>query len=163
MVSGATARTVNLGGGVVVPYPEPTSVGATNSGKGNRRVDSKPEKALRSALHAMGLRYRVDLLVRAGDVRTHPDIVFTKRKVAVFVDGCFWHGCPEHGTTPKSNTSYWGPKLQKNVERDVRVTSALREDGWRVVRVWEHEDLDSSLALVAEALRASTTTDTPPR
>jgi DNA mismatch endonuclease (patch repair protein) len=73
-------------------------------------------------------------------VRVHPDIVFTRAKVAVFLDGCFWHACPEHGTAPKSNVAYWQPKLKANTERDQRVNEALTRDGWSVRRVWEHED-----------------------
>src|SRR4051812_38786735 len=86
-------RTVNLGAGRVVPYPEPTGGAATKIGKANPRSDTRPEVRLRSALHRRGHRFRKDLLVRAGDVRVHPDIVFTRLKLAVFVDGCFWHGC----------------------------------------------------------------------
>lgn len=142
----SSGRTVNLGGGQVVPYPEPTSAAATKIGKANKRVDSKAEVRLRSALHAMGLRFRKDLLIRAGGVRTHPDIVFTKAKVAVFVDGCFWHMCPEHFHMPKTNLDYWVPKLHANVARDARVTAALEADGWKVVRIWEHE-ADASSAM----------------
>jgi DNA mismatch endonuclease (patch repair protein) len=132
-------REVVLGGGVRVPYPEPTSAAATKIGKANRRKDSKCEVQIRSALHRSGLRFRKDLLLRVGGVRVHPDIVFTRARVAVFVDGCFWHRCPTHATAPKSNTSYWGPKLEANVARDRRVDEALRSEGWTVLRVWEHE------------------------
>lgn len=81
-----------------------------------------------------------------------PDVVFTRRKVAVFVDGCFWHSCPVHGTSPKSNTSYWGPKLKANVERDRRNDAGLAGEGWLVVRIWEHEDVEQAVARVAEAV-----------
>jgi DNA mismatch endonuclease (patch repair protein) len=151
---------VNLGGGQVVPYPEPTSAAATKIGKANKRVDTKAEVRLRSALHAMGLRFRKDLLIRAGKVRTHPDIVFTKAKVAVFVDGCFWHMCPEHGTVPKSNAGYWVPKLQNNVARDQRVTAALEAEGWTVLRIWEHEDVTVARRVVASALGPAGTSRT---
>jgi DNA mismatch endonuclease (patch repair protein) len=124
-----------------VPYPEPTSAAATKIGIGNRRTDTKPEVALRSLLHRRGLRFRKDLLVRMADVRVRPDIVFTRVRVAVFVDGCFWHGCPAHQVVPKSNRKYWVPKLKANEARDRRVDAALVADGWAVVRVWEHEDL----------------------
>lgn len=107
--------------------------------KANRRRDTKPELALRRLLHAAGYRYRVDYRIDLPDgSRVRPDIVFTKRKVAVFVDGCFWHGCPEHGTQPKSNQGYWGPKLARNQERDRRNTAQLVMGGWDVVRFWEH-------------------------
>ncbi|MCB0867348.1 MAG: DNA mismatch endonuclease Vsr [Solirubrobacterales bacterium] len=69
-----------------------------------------------------------------------PDVVFTRQKVAVFVDGCFWHGCPEHGTTPKANSDYWKPKLERNMARDREVDFGLTAAGWTVVRVWEHDD-----------------------
>jgi DNA mismatch endonuclease (patch repair protein) len=143
---------VNLGGGLVVPYPEPSSEAATRIGVANKRVDSKPEIALRSALHRAGYRFRKDLLVRAGGKRTHPDIVFTKQKVAVFVDGCFWHGCPEHRVIPKSNQDYWVPKLARNVDRDREVDEALASEGWTIVRVWEHEPVAAMLAAVAPCL-----------
>src|SRR4051794_33374052 len=92
----AAPRTVNLGGGRVVPYPEPLDNAASKIGRANRRVDTRPEVLIRSALHRRGLRYRKDLLLRVGDIRVRPDLVFTRWKVAAFVDGCFWHRCPEH-------------------------------------------------------------------
>lgn len=146
------ARTVALGGGVRVPYPEPGSAAASAIGRGNRRADTKPEVILRSALHRRGLRFRKDLLVRAGDVRTHPDIVFTRSRVAVFVDGCFWHLCPDHFHEPKSNLDYWRPKLAANQARDRRVDAALTADGWTVVRIWEHEPVGPAVAAVLAAL-----------
>jgi DNA mismatch endonuclease (patch repair protein) len=154
-------RTVNLGGGLVVPYPEPSSEAATKIGIANKRVDSKPEVALRSALHRAGYRFRKDLLVRAGGKRTHPDIVFTKQKVAVFVDGCFWHGCAEHQVIPRSNRDYWVPKLQRNVDRDREVDEALVSEGWIVVRFWEHEGAEgpsSSLVALLESVNRPTVT-----
>ena len=133
-------RTISLGGGIEVPYPEPTSAAASKVGTGNRRSDTGPELRLRSALFRSGLRFRTDLLVRVGVIRVHPDVVFTRARIAVFVDGCFWHSCRQHGRSPTSNNSYWEPKLRSNVERDARVSEALREAEWEVVRVWEHED-----------------------
>src|SRR5690606_29010965 len=111
-------RYVALSGGRRVPYPEPTTAAATRIGKGNRRTGTKPEVRLRSELHCRGRRFRKDLLIRAAGVRTHADVVFTRQRLAVFVDGCFWHCCPEHGSSPKSNTAYWEPKLRANVDRD---------------------------------------------
>lgn len=146
-------RTVNLGGGRVVPYPEPKDEAATKVGKANRRSDTKPELRLRSALHRRGHRYRKDLLLRLDGVRVRPDVVFTRCKVAVFVDGCFWHGCPDHQHIPKSNHEYWVPKLAANVERDRTVNRALTSQGWRVVRIWEHSDLDVAVSAVEDALR----------
>ena len=95
-----------------MPYPVPTSEAASRIGRANRRTDTKPEQRLRSLLHRRGLRFRKDLLVRSGGVRTHVDIVFTRQRLAVFVDGCFWHSCPEHGTSPKSNTSLLGAEAR---------------------------------------------------
>ena len=143
-------RTISLGGGIEVPYPEPSSAAASRVGRGNRRSDTGPELRPRSALFRRGLRFRKDLLVRVGAVRVHPDVVFTRARIAIFVDGCFWHSCPQHGSSPKSNSSYWGPKLRSNAERDARVSEALREAEWEVVRVWEHEDPDVAAAKIVE-------------
>ncbi|MFC4785369.1 very short patch repair endonuclease [Nocardioides sp. MAHUQ-72] len=118
---------------------------------GNRRTGTKPEVALRSALHAAGLRFRKDYRLDLGTTKVRPDIVFTRAKVAVFVDGCFWHSCPTHGTQPKRNTDYWGPKLARNVARDREHDSALTGHGWTVVRIWEHEPLEEALRRVVEA------------
>lgn len=148
--SAPAARTVNLGRGRVVPYPEPVSEAATKIGKANRRTDTKPEIRLRSALHRLGLRFRKDHLVRCGPTRVRPDIVFTRSRVAVFVDGCFWHGCPIHQQVPKRNRDYWVPKLGANVERDRRVDAALTAEGWFVVRIWEHEEVSGAAAQVAD-------------
>lgn len=140
-------------------YPAPSSPGRSANMKANRRVDTKPELALRRALHATGLRYRKDFRLDLPDgVRVRPDIVFTARRVAVFVDGCFWHCCPEHGTQPASNTWYWEPKLRRNVERDRAADAALDAAGWTVVRLWEHEALDAAVAAVAGAVSLA-----PPR
>jgi DNA mismatch endonuclease (patch repair protein) len=120
--------------------------------RGNRRADTTPERAIRSLLHARGYRYRKDFTIRAGEVRVRADIVFTRQRLAVFVDGCFWHRCPEHGNRPRKNTAYWGEKLARNVARDKRVTDALAADGWRVIRIWEHVPPELATATVAEAL-----------
>lgn len=121
--------------------------------KANRRRDTKPELALRRLLHVAGYRYRVDYRIDLPDgSRVRPDIVFTKRKVAVFVDGCFWHGCPEHGVAPKTNQGYWGPKLERNVARDSANTAQLVEAGWAVIRVWEHEPASDALRKVVRSL-----------
>ncbi len=134
-------------------YPRPKNEGRSRNMKANRRSDTKPEVALRKALHARGLRYRKDLrLDLPSGVRVRPDIVFTARKVAVFVDGCFWHVCPVHGREPTSNEWYWTPKLRRNVERDKAANEALAEAGWQVVRLWEHETLDDAITAVTTAL-----------
>ena len=127
--------------------------------RANRRTDTKPELALRHALHRLGYRYRKDYrLDLDGGRRVRPDIAFTGRKVAVFVDGCFWHACPEHGSKPRANEWYWGPKLIKNVERDRINDAALILAGWTVVRLWEHVPLDDAISAVVAAL---TTTAAP--
>lgn len=119
-----------------------------------RRKDTKPEVLLRRALHRLGYRYRKDFRLEAAGVYVRPDIVFTRSRVTVFVDGCFWHVCPEHGRQPTRNDWYWTPKLRRNVERDQLATDALTSAGWRVVRVWEHEPLDEAVAAVRRALDA---------
>jgi DNA mismatch endonuclease (patch repair protein) len=106
----------------------------------NRSVDTRTEKALRSAVHALGLRFRVNHRINAGELDVRPDLVFTARRVCVFSDGCFWHRCPRHGSSPKANSQYWKQKLERNVARDRRADLALATAGWTVIRVWEHED-----------------------
>jgi DNA mismatch endonuclease (patch repair protein) len=107
---------------------------------------------LRSALHRLGYRYRKDFRLELEGVKVRPDIVFTARKVAVFVDGCFWHVCPDHGRQPTTNEWYWTPKLRRNMERDQIVNTALEAAGWRVVRLWEHEPLTTAVEAVVTAL-----------
>lgn len=104
-----------------------------------RRRDTKPEVALRRELHRRGLRYFVDRAPVKG-MRRRADLVFPRRKVAVYVDGCFWHSCPIHATKPRNNAQWWADKLAANVARDRDTDTRLIEEGWRVVRIWEHED-----------------------
>jgi DNA mismatch endonuclease (patch repair protein) len=115
-----------------------------------RRRDNTQELALRRELHALGLRYRVHYPVPGGRRRTI-DIAFTRRKVAIFVDGCFWHGCADHGTHPRSNVDWWQRKLQANQQRDRDTDRLLQERGWTVIRIWEHESLASAVRRVVEA------------
>ncbi|MGO9188158.1 MAG: very short patch repair endonuclease [Streptosporangiaceae bacterium] len=146
----------------VADYPHPSSQGRSANMKANRRTDTKPELALRHALHRLGYRYRKDYrLDLDSGRRVRPDIAFTARKVAVFVDGCFWHACPEHGSKPRANEWYWGPKLIKNVERDRVNDAALILAGWTVVRLWEHVPLDEAVRTVVTALTASGVADAP--
>jgi DNA mismatch endonuclease, patch repair protein len=100
--------------------------------------DTAAELAVRSALHARGLRYRVDIAPLRG-IRRRADVVFTRARVAVFIDGCFWHGCPEHATWPRHNAEFWRAKIETNRQRDLDTDRRLSESGWEVVRVWEHE------------------------
>lgn len=138
-----------------LPYPKPTSATATKKMRSNRRVDTKPEVALRSLLHRKGLRFRKDYPIRLPNGKTvHPDIVFTRKKLAIFVDGCFWHSCPEHGTTPKTNQNYWIPKLKENVERDRNTDEGLRASGWKVIRIWEHVRLEEAKRIVLDSLES---------
>lgn len=116
--------------------------------------DTGPELLLRRRLHAAGLRYRVHFRPIPG-VRRTADIVFTRAKVAVFVDGCFWHRCPEHGTLPKTNADWWAAKLARNGERDADTGRLLSEAGWTVLRVWEHEDPQDAADRVRLAVLAS--------
>jgi DNA mismatch endonuclease (patch repair protein) len=119
---------------------------------GNRGRDTKPELLVRRALHAEGFRFRVDHRPEA-TLRTRADIVFTKRRIVVYIDGCFWHGCPVHGTQPKANADYWTPKLARNIERDVESTLALEARGWTVLRYWEHEPVTEVVARIGDFLR----------
>jgi DNA mismatch endonuclease, patch repair protein len=137
-------------------YPKASSPGRAANMRAIRRTDTKPELALRRALHRMGYRFRKDhRLDLDGGRRVRPDIAFTARKVAVFVDGCFWHACPEHGSKPSVNQGYWNPKLSRNVERDRVADSALEQAGWRVIRLWEHVPLDDAVTAVVTALGGS--------
>jgi DNA mismatch endonuclease, patch repair protein len=134
-------------------YPAPATEGRAANMRAIRRTNTKPEIALRSALHRRGYRFRKDhrLDLDAG-TRVRPDIAFTARRVAVFVDGCFWHACPQHGRNPTVNEWYWSPKLRRTVERDRAADEALAAAGWQVVRIWEHVPLDEALAAVITAL-----------
>lgn len=100
--------------------------------------DTAAELAVRSELHARGLRYRVDIPPLRG-IRRRADIVFPRAKVAVFIDGCFWHGCPQHATWPRHNAEFWRAKIETNRRRDLDTDKRLAEAGWGVVRAWEHE------------------------
>lgn len=131
--------------------PQPSSPEALRRMQRQRRADTKPELALRKELHRRGLRYRVDVRVLPG-LRRRADIVFPGRRVAVFVDGCFWHACPEHGTSPKANAAWWRDKLKGNVQRDRDTDRRLEEAGWTPVRIWEHEDPGRAADLVEQRL-----------
>ena len=134
-------------------YPQPSSPGRSANMRAIKRADTRPEMVLRQALHKLGYRYRKDYrLDLASGRRVRPDIAFTARRVAVFVDGCFWHACPEHGRSPAVNEGYWTPKLRRNVERDRAADESLAAAGWNVVRIWEHESLDDAVAAVVAAV-----------
>ncbi|MGW4394447.1 very short patch repair endonuclease [Amycolatopsis nivea] len=110
------------------------------------------EMALRKILHAAGYRYRVHRRPVKG-VRREADLVFGPARVAVFVDGCFWHGCPEHGTWPKNNADYWRTKIETNRRRDANTDALLLEAGWLSVRIWEHEATDVAASRVIETVQ----------
>ena len=132
----------------------PSSPGVSERMARVRRRDTAPELELRTALHRRGLRYRVDRRPLAG-VPSRADLVFGPAQVAVYVDGCFWHSCPEHGTMPRSNEAFWQEKLARNRERDATVNESLTAAGWIVVRIWEHEDPIAAADRVEAAVRES--------
>ena len=117
--------------------------------------DTAPERELRSALHKSGLRFRVHVRPLPG-VRREADIVFPRARVAVFVDGCFWHGCPEHASWLKANAEWWREKIETNRRRDVDTDERFREAGWTVVRMWTHEDPEAKSSEIAELVRLRT-------
>lgn len=127
---------------------KPPTPGRSRNMRAIRRTDTGPELLLRSGLHAVGLRFRKDFKLDVPGRRVRADVVFTRTRVAVFVDGCFWHGCVLHGGSPRVNTSYWGPKLTRNRERDDEVNAALVRAGWSVIRVWEHVPVEDAVGEV---------------
>ncbi|ORI24360.1 very short patch repair endonuclease [Rhodococcus sp. 1168] len=116
-----------------------------------RRRDTGPELALRRELHRRGLRYFVDRAPLKG-LRRRADVVFPRHRVAVYVDGCFWHSCPVHATSPRNNAQWWTDKLAANVARDRDTDARLDAAGWTVVRVWEHEAAQDGADKVTRAL-----------
>lgn len=145
--------TISLGAGLRVNYPTTTDSGVRNVMRANRRRDTKPEIALRSALHRRGFRFRKDALVRTRERTVRVDVALPRHRVVVLVDGCFWHCCPQHGTQPRTNQSYWHPKLERNVARDQVTNQLLQAAGWRVIRIWEHEDPDEAAGSIDQAVR----------
>lgn len=139
--------------------PHPLTASSTASSPGVRRRmqcqrtrDTHPELAVRRLLHAQGLRYRVDR-APLPSLRRRADIVFGPARVAVYIDGCFWHGCPVHGNQPRANSAYWAPKLAGNRQRDTNTDRHLADAGWTVIRAWEHEDPQLVAARVQRAVR----------
>ncbi|PWJ26060.1 T/G mismatch-specific endonuclease [Branchiibius hedensis] len=118
----------------------------------NQWRDTKPELAIRRVVYASGLRYRVDARPLK-ELNRRADLVFLGAKVAVFVDGCFWHGCPQHYTVAIANAEFWAEKVRRNRERDIETNEALVAAGWVVIRVWEHEDPNAAAGQVAETVR----------
>ena len=131
--------------------PPASSSAARATMRANRSRDTGPELALRRELRALGVRYRVDYRGAPG----RPDVALARERVAVFVDGCFWHGCPKCAKPlPKTHRAFWRAKIRRNAERAAEVTNALRDRGWNVVRIWEHRLRDAASARDAAAFIA---------
>lgn len=129
-----------------------SSRAARKTMQGNRGRDTKAELAVRRIVHAQGLRYRVNARPEPG-IRRTADLLFTRARVAVFIDGCFWHGCPAHFTMPATNTDFWDAKIDRNRQRDADTTAALGDRGWVVLRFWEHEKPLSVASRIVKAVR----------
>ncbi|WP_436980044.1 very short patch repair endonuclease [Streptomyces sp. enrichment culture] len=134
------------------PVPSSPAVSSRMSQQG--RQDTAQEVAVRKLLYAKGLRYRLQRKV-PGMARRTIDIAFPGPRVAVFLDGCFWHGCPTHATSPRANADWWRAKLEKNVARDNETTAHLRASGWTVLRFWEHEPPEACAEAIADAVETA--------
>jgi DNA mismatch endonuclease, patch repair protein len=137
---------------IAASHATPVNVATSRRMSRQRTRDTEPEMLLRRELHRRGLRYRVDAAL-PGLPRRRADVLFTRARVAVFVDGCFWHGCPEHKTAPASNGAWWATKLARNIERDRETDAHLRSFGWTVLRVWEHEDIQHAATDIEQMVR----------
>lgn len=135
-------------------YPLPVSPGVSSKMRQQRSQDTLPELLLRKDLHQSGLRFRTHRKIVPGTQRS-VDVVFARSRVALFVDGCFWHGCPVHGRRHfVSNADYWSAKIRRNIDRDDDTNRRLRAAGWEVVRVWEHEETTEAADLVEQVVRS---------
>lgn len=135
-----------------IRVPPPSSEAALRRMQAAKPKDTAPEKAIRSAIHRRGLRYRVDAKPLR-DLNRRADIIFRSVKVVVFVDGCFWHGCPIHGTLAKANAEFWRVKIKRNQERDIDTMRLLENAGWKVIRVWEHDDPEEASEKIYDIVR----------
>lgn len=124
----------------------------------NRATDTGPEVRVRSAVHALGLRYFKHASPLKG-LRCRADLVFPTERVAVFIDGCFWHGCPQHGRMPQTNRHYWEPKIARNIARDKRNNAVLEGAGWLVIRAWEHEPVGNVAQHIADLVISRRSSD----
>ena len=131
--------------------PSASSVTVRKRMQATPQRDTLCELALRSAVHRLGLRFRVDQGLPG--TRRRADLTFARTRVAVFVDGCFWHGCPKHATWPKANARWWRDKIELNRARDADTTRCLRDRGWTVIRVWEHENVRSAALRIVKHLQ----------
>ncbi|WP_346536258.1 very short patch repair endonuclease [Micromonospora sp. DPT] len=136
---------------MVAQLPVPSSSGASRRMSRQRRRDTAPEMSIRQMLHAQGYRYRVAWPI-PGLRRRTIDIAFTRARVAVFIDGCFWHSCPQHKTSPAANSDWWSKKLETNRLRDFETNAHLEALAWSVLRIWEHESPADAVARVADRL-----------
>jgi DNA mismatch endonuclease, patch repair protein len=139
---------------VTNPGPSSPEIGARLASV--RQRDTEPEIALRRALHARGLRYRLHVPLLSKPRRT-ADIVFPSKRIAVFVDGCFWHGCPQHGTRSKSNAAFWQSKVETNEACDADTVRRLEEKNWTAIRVWEHEDPEEAAERISLVFNGAVT------
>lgn len=131
--------------------PKPSSKAASERMAATGQRDTTAELRIRKILFAKGLRYRVDYPVLTNP-RRRADVAFIGPTVAVFIDGCFWHGCPEHGTWPKANAEFWREKIEANRKRDQDTNRRLKADGWYVIRIWEHENPEDAVDRVVQAV-----------
>lgn len=134
-----------------MPSIQPSSPEASRRMARIRQKGTSAELALRRQLYGRGIRYRVDFEVLRRPRRV-ADIAFPGLRIAVFVDGCFWHGCPEHATWPKNNSDFWRQKIEANRLRDMDTNERLKNDGWLVLRFWEHEPADMAASAVEDAI-----------
>ena len=132
---------------------DPIAPETTKRMRATAQRDNSSERRLRTAVHALGLRFRLHQKLSPGNRRT-ADIVLPTSRIVVFVDSCFWHGCPIHGSAPKNNAALWKTKLDANHARDRDTDARLRTLGWKVVRVWEHEDANRAAGKIARVVRA---------
>lgn len=133
--------------------PSPSSEAVSRNMRRVRTRATGPEMAVRKCLHSSGARYRAQYRPKNVQIgRSSVDIAFPGVRLAVFIDGCFWHGCPVHGTVPKANRDWWSAKLDTNKAQDARVTESLRKQGWTVLRFWSHEEPDTVAAIILEKL-----------
>lgn len=137
----------------ILSLKDPVAAHVSARMRAQRRRDTQPELALRRELHRRGLRFRLDTCPIPG-ARWRADIVFGPARTAVFIDGCFWHACPQHANVPLNNREWWSTKLATNRERDGRVRQDLESCGWSCLRIWEHEDVMSAADLVEKTVTA---------
>lgn len=133
--------------------PKPSSPAASKRLQVTRQNDTSAEAAIRAQLRRLGVRFRVNTYADIS-VKTKPDIILRDHKVAVFVDGCFWHGCPKHATWPRANRQWWRAKIEGNIRRDLRNRARLRRVGWAVLRAWEHENAETAVKRILKTVRS---------